>query len=282
MMFWLGFLLATLATIVVGWVLPLMGVALVLPLIQLIYTLQPLLAAGVMIILGGLLVWQSLHRQAYWQAVVWGALWGLGALTAGLRVFHWYALILESVLVILLLVPGIVVPTWAGVLRWFATGELALTLFLIWGERQGMPGVTVVMALLLLALAALVGSGSYRPFEARRLRRRLAGLATLATVTLLLWQPVVLPVSGWLGQAAGQLGQAVSISPPARWYRISVLRWERREIGETAKTASLRQIQPALTASHRQRWEKAIKEIPALPLAPGEWRDLGIPREADP
>jgi hypothetical protein len=281
-MYYVGYLLALLATIVVGWALPIVGVAILLPLLQVVYTLQPLMAAGLMIFLGGLLVWYSATRQAWWQAVLWGALWGLGVITAGLGVFHWYALILESVLVIVLLIPGLVAPGWANVLRWFAAGELVLTLFLLWGQGRAIPGQVLVFVLLLLVLASLVGAGAFRPFEARRLRRRVAGLATLAAVVLVLWQPVVVPTASWLGQAAQASGQAVATSPLARWYRVTALRWERRELGEAAKTAALRKLKVPLTDAHKRRWEKAIGEISGLPLAPGEWGDLGIPREADP
>jgi hypothetical protein len=285
-MYWIGYVLALLATIVVGWALPLIGVAIVLSLLQILYTLQPFVAAGVMVLLTGLLVWYSLHRQAYWQALLWGALWVTGAVMALAGWLNWYALFIESVLLIILLVPGLVTPGWANVLRWFATGELALTLFLLWGQGQGLPGVTLVFSLLLLAIAALIGPGSLRPFEERRLRRRLAALAVLAAALLILWQPVVLPAVHWAGQAAqaaGQaVGQAVAVSPVGRWYRATALQWERQELGEAAKTEALRQLQPTLTEAHKARWEKGIRQIPSLPLSTGEWGDLGVPREADP
>ena len=281
-MYWVGYILALLAAIAVGWVLPLVGVALMLPLLQLVYTLQPWVAAGLMLCLTGLLVYYSITRQAWWQAVLWGALWGLGALTALAGWFNWYALFIEVILIIILLVPGIVAPAWVSLLRWFAAGEMLLTLVLLWGQGAGLPGVTLVMALLLLALATLLGLGAYRPFEARRIRRRLAGLVTAAAVLLILWQPVVLPAGHWLEQAAGSVGQAVAVSPVGRWYRATAFQWERRELGEAAKTEALRQLQPTLTEAHKARWEKVTQQIPKLPLAPREWEDLGIPRQADP
>ena len=281
-MYWLGYLLAFLAAIAVGWVLPLVGVALVLPLLQVVFVLNPWVAAGLMGLLGGLLVYYSLTHQAYWQGIFWGALWGMGALTAVAGVFHWYALFLECVLVVLLIIPGIIVPTWVHLLRWYATGEIALTLLLIWGQGVGLPGTVLVMALLLIGLATLLGLGAYRPFEARRMRRRLAGLAAAAAVLLLLWQPVLIPAASWLGQIAQAAGQFISDSPLGRWYHIASLRVERREIGEAAKTAALQGLQGSLTEAHRRRWEKAVGQIPELPLSAGEWGDLGIPRDADP
>jgi hypothetical protein len=278
-MYWVGYLLALLAAVVVGWAVPLVGLAILVPLFQLIYTLQPLVATILMVAMGGLLAWYSVTRQAYWQAAVWGLLWGLGALTAALGVFHWYALFLECVLVIVLLIPGVVAPWWGRLLRWFATGEILLSLVLIWGQGQGLPGGTLVMALLLLLLAGLLGLGAYRPFEARRIRRRLATMATVAAAALLLWQSVVLPAAGWVGQAAGEIGQAVATSPIGRWYRVASLQAERRELAEEAKTEGLRQLQSSLTDAHKRRWEKAIGDIPNLPLDPGEWGELGVPRE---
>jgi hypothetical protein len=278
--------LAWLAAIAVWWLVPVLAIAVLLPLIQLVAALNPWAAALVMLLIGGLIAWYFATHGAPLQSVLWGTIWGIGALMAIVGVFNWYALFLESVLIILLLVPGVVVHAWAWLLRWFAVGELALTLLLIWGQGAGLPGTVLVMALLLIGLATLLGLGAYRPFEARRMRRRLAGLAVLAAVALLLWQPVVLPAVHWAGQAAqaaGQaVGQAVAVSPVGRWYHATALQWERRELGEAAKTEALRQLQPTLTEAHKARWEKAIKEIPGLPLVPSEWGDLGIPQQADP
>ena len=274
--------LAWLGAIVVWWLVPLVAVAVLLPLMQILAALNPWAAALLMVLLGALVAWYLYSHGAPWQAIIWAVVWGVGALAAIVGVFNWYALFIESILIILLLVPGVVVPAWAHLLRWFAAGEIGLSLLLIWGQGQGLPGHILVTALLLLSLSVLVGAGAYRPFEARRMRRRLAGLATVAAVALLIWQPVLMPVASWLGQAAGQVGQAVVASPLGRWYRVATLHWERRELGETAKTAALRQLQSALTASHRKRWEKAVGQIPELPLSAGEWGDLGIPRDADP
>jgi hypothetical protein len=282
MMFWLGYLLALLAAIVVGWALPLVGAGLLLPLLQIVYTLNPWVATGVMAMLGGLLVYYSISRQAWWQAALWATIWGMGAVAAIAGVFHWYALLLEVVVLVILLVPGVVAPGWLQILRWFAVGELALTLLLLWGQGAGLPGTVLVMALLLIGLATLLGLGAYRPFEARRMRRRLAGLAVLAALALLLWQPVIQPAASWLGQAGQAFVRAVSTSPLGRWYRVASLRAERVELGERAKTQALRQLQPQLTEAHKARWERAIREVPQLPLAGGEWGDLGIPPQADP
>jgi hypothetical protein len=282
MMYWLGYILALLATVVAGWALPLVGVAILLPLLQIVYALQPFVAAGVMGLLGGLLVWYSVTRQAWWRSVFWGALWGMGALTAALGVFHWYALFLECVLVILLLIPGVVATGWAYLLRWYAAWEIGLTLLLLWRQVQGVPGVTLVMVLLLLGFATLLGAGAYRPFEARRLRRRAAALVTIGALAILLWRPVFIPVSQWVGQAAGSVGRAVATSPIGRWYHATALQWERRELGEAVKTEALRQLQRSLTEAHKARWEKAVGEIPNLPLTPREWEDLGISRRRDP
>jgi hypothetical protein len=278
--------MAWLAAIAVWWLVPVLAIAVLMPIFQLVAALNPWAAALVMLLLGTLVAWYFATHGAHVQAVVWGALWGMGALTAALGAFHWYALILESVLVIVLLIPGLVAPGWANLLRWYATGEILLSLLLLWGQGEGLPGPTLVFALLLLAVAALVGSGAYRPFEARRFRRRLSTMATVAAVLLLLWQPVIVPAVHWAGQAAqaaGQaVGQAVAVSPVGRWYHATALQWERRELGEAAKTEALRQVQRPLTEAHKARWEKGIRQIPSLPLSTGEWGDLGVPREADP
>jgi len=285
----MGFLaqaLAYLTAIAVGWIIPLLGVAILLPLIQLVFLLQPFVAAGIQLVLGGLLVWYSLNREAIWQAIVWGVLWGLGVLTALLGVFHWYTLVIEAVLLVVLAIPGVMVSGWLNIIRWFAVGEITFTLILLYQREAGVSVVAVVTAILLVVLAALIGSGALRPFEVRRLRRRVATFAILAAVALLIWQPVILPVAGFgrdaLKSAASAVASVVSTSPIGRWYNVWALRSERRELAERAKTEALRQLEDQLRLSHRQRWEKAVEEIPNLPLAPGEWGNLGVPREADP
>jgi hypothetical protein len=78
------------------------------------------------------------------------------------------------------------------------------------------------------------------------------------------------------------LVQTVAASPIGRWYHVLTLKSERLELAEEAKTNSLRQLQESLTEAHRARWEKAINEIPDLPLTPDEFEDLGIPKQAEP
>jgi hypothetical protein len=239
----------------------------VLPLLQLVFTLNSGVAAILMVLLGGLLVYYSIHRQAYLEAIIWGALWGMGAMAAIFGVFHWYALIVEGLVLVVLLTPWIVVPEWAGILRWFAIGELALTLLLLWGQGQGVPGVTLVTAVLLMALAGLIGAGAYRPFEIRENRRRLAKLVAFMAILLLLLQPVIRPFGELIASPVVSLAQVVS------------LRVERWKIGEEVKTRALRELQRPLTEAHKARWEKAIQQIHSLPLTPREWEDLGIPHD---
>jgi hypothetical protein len=281
-MYWIGYILAFLATIVVGWALPLIGVAIVLPLLQIFYILQPLVAAILMILLGTLLFSYSLYRRAWWQVFLWGFLWWLGALAAALGVFHWYSLFISGILVVFLLIPGVVNPRWVNLLRWYAIGEIGFTLLFLWGQEYNLSGTSLVTASLLLVIASLVGVGAYRPFETRRLRRRIASIATIAAVLIILWNPVLHPAVKWIGNAVGQMSQAIPDSPIGRWYRVVTLRWERLEIGERAKTEAFRQLQPTLIGAHKARWEKATQQIYNLPLAPQEWEDLGIPRQADP
>jgi hypothetical protein len=274
--------LAWVAAVVVWWLVPVVALLVLMPIFQLLAALNPWAAAVVMVLLGFLVAWYFATHGAHIQALTWAVIWGMGGVMALAGWLNWYALFVESVLLIILLVPGLVVPAWSGLLRWFAVGELALTLLLLWGRGAGLPGPTLVFALLLLALAVLLGAGAFRPYEARRLRRRAATLATAAAVAMLLWQPVVLPVAWWLGQAAQATGQAISESPAGRWYRILALRAERKELGEASKTEAIRQLQGPLTDAHRRRWEKGISQVPNLPLAPQEWEDLGIPQQADP
>jgi hypothetical protein len=281
-MYWIGYLLARLAAIAVGWLVPLVVVALVLPLLQIVYIWKPIVAVVVMLIMGGLLVYYSIQRQTYWQAIVWAALWGLGVLTSFMGWLHWYVLLVEGILVVVLTLPGLVVTPWANFFRWFAAFEIGLTLLLFLGQGSGMSGSVMIISLLLIVLAALIGAGSFRPFETRRLRRNLARLAMLVPVLLVLWHPVIQPAIRWVGNAAVSVGQAVSSSPVVRWYRVWSLQTERREIGEFSKTEALRQLQTTLIEAHKARWEQGISQISSLPLSTDEWGDIGIPPEADP
>jgi hypothetical protein len=281
-MYWIGYILAFLAAIVVWWGLPLIVVAISLPLLQILYILQPLVAAILMILLGALLVYYSLYRRVWWYVFLWGLLWWLGALAAVLGVFHWYSLFIAGILAVFLLIPGAVYHRWVNLLRWYAVAEISFTFLFLWGQEYNLPGTSLVTVVLLIITAVLVGNGAYRPFETRRLRRRIAAIATIAAFLLLLWNPVLHPAVKWIGNAAVQVGQTISDSPIGRWYHIITLRWERMEIGERAKTESLRQLQPNLIEAHKARLEKATQQIYNLPLAPEEWEDLGIPRQADP
>ena len=273
-----GYAIAYLAAIVIGWAVPLLGVALLLLPLQFVFLLQPFLAAGVQVVLAGLLMWYSLNRSAIWQAIAWGLLWGIGAFTAVLGKFHWYVLIIEAVLLVVLAIPGVVDRRWLNALRWFAIGEITFALILLYQREVGVSVVAVVTAVLLGMFATFIGTGTFRPFEARRFRRQVATFAILAAVALLFWQPVILPVTGVVSTALRSTAEGISTSPVWRWYTVVSLQAERREIGERTKTEALRQSQDQLTDAHRQRWEKAVEEIPNFPLAPNEWEELGVPR----
>jgi len=282
----LGLLLSYLATIVVSWVVPLLVVALSLPLLQFVFLLQPFVAAVVMVGLAGLFVWCSLRREATWQAVTWSLLWGVGAITAILGIFLWYSLIIECVLLMVLVIPGVVTRRWLSALRWLAIIEICLTLLFLWCQHYDIPMGMVVVAILLFIFASLVGLGALRPFEVRRLRRRVATIAFIGAVGLLLWHPVVIPTTGvvstFFKTGAERISKNVSTSPVISWYTVWSLRSERRVLTEQAKTQALIQLKDTLVDYHKERLKKGISQIPSLPLAPREWEELSIPREVDP
>jgi hypothetical protein len=271
-LYWIGYIIAFLAAFVVGWLVPLIVVAITLPLFQIIYIIKPLISTILMILIGVMMVYYSysINRESWWQAILWGFLWGLGVLAAALGVFHWYSLFIAGLLFVFLLIPGLVDHRWINLLRWYAVGEIGFTLLFLWGQEYNLPGTSLVTVLFLLVIASVVGVGSYRPFEVRRISRRIAAMATILAVLLLLSNPVL------------YLAVKVSDSPIGRWYHIITLRYERMEIGERAKTESLRQLQKEIEKAHKARLEKAAQQIYNLPLSPQEWEDLGIPRQVDP
>ena len=273
-----GYVLGFLASLTVGWLVPVFGVAVLLPLLQVIYTLQPLVAVIVMLLLAAILVWWEFSHQAIWQGITWLVLWLVGAISAALGVFHWYALIVESTLVVLLLVPGLVAPVWANLLRWFAIGEIVLTLMLLGGSWVQLPGTILVLSLLFFLASWLVGYGAYRPYEARKIRRLASRRLAIAGVLLLLWQPLVLPAWKSVPELLSGIVSAVYGSPPGMWYRMKVIQMERRLIAEEAKTGALKSLSTSLTDAHKLRYEKGIERISDIPLTTNEWKDLKVER----
>jgi hypothetical protein len=134
---------------------------------------------------------------------------------------------------------------------------------------QGDPG----MACSSSASPPLLGPGAYRPFEARRMRRRLAGLAA--------WRRCFSPLAaGFCRLASGGQPRPARRCPPPRWEVVP------RRPPSGGADGARREGQdggppPApgpLTEAHKARWERNIQQIPNLPLTGGEWGDLGIPR----
>ncbi len=161
--------------------------------------------------------------------------------------------------------------------------QLVLSLALVAREMSWVAGGWAAFAVIvLLALAFALGSGSYRPREMRRVQRLASRWAILAAAALLLWQPVITPTVQWLIATGHEVQQTVASSPLGSWYSAIAARAERAAIGEAAKTAALRDLRGDLQRSYQERWRKGIHQIPSLPLSPGEWGDLAIPRESDP
>ena len=275
----LGYLLAYVATVVVSWALPLIGIGLIIFILQVLAFFQPIIAVVLMVLLGIFTVLYSLRRDALWQGVLWSILWGIGIFSVFLGWFQYYALLLETIVFFILFIPGVITQEWATILRWFVIGELILTAFLIWGKVNG---VMLLFVMILVVLSILLGAGSFRPYEVRRIRRRLASLAIISAIFILLWQPIISPS---INSNSGLIFFArnfISSSPVGRFYNLVSLYLERKEIGERAKTEALHQLEDQLTSSHCQRWERGIQQIPTLPLSREEWEDLGIPQESDP
>jgi hypothetical protein len=224
--YWVGYPLCFLATVVEGWLMPFFGLAIVLPFLLVIFALQPIAAAMVMIVIGGLVVWYLLDRESYWKAIVWGVVWLLGALAAVAGVLQWYALLLSGMLAVLLFIPGVVVSAWQDVLRLILAGDILLCLSYIWGSTLGISPAVAVTAGMLVLVAIFISIGTYRPFEVRRLQRSLAIFLAFAAVVLFLWRPVMVPVA-IVAVTAGML-VLVAISIGARAYRpFEVLRIRR-------------------------------------------------------
>jgi hypothetical protein len=193
--YWIGYSLAYLATSVLYWLTPLLVLAIVLPLVLLIFALQPIAAAMVMIVIGGLVVWYLLDRESYWEAIVWGAVWLLGALAAVAGVLQWCALLLSGMLALLTFIPGVFAPWWLDVFRPILAGDILLCLSYIWGPTLGISPAVAVTAYMLVLVAIFISIGTYRPFEVRRLQRSLAIFFAFAAVVLFLWRPVMVPVA---------------------------------------------------------------------------------------
>jgi hypothetical protein len=205
----------------------------------------------------------------------------------------WGLLISSILLLLLAVVPAALPLGWGrGMLNLFRLAfltELLLSVLLI-GRQMGViaTGWIAMLSILLLALAVMLGvslGGLYTPRQLQRIGR----LLVTAAVLLLLW-PLIAPAvtAGWQAttsiakDAWKAVATSISASPVGSWYKARSAAAEREAIAESSKTAALRELQGDLQRSHQERWKKAIETVPNLPLAPREWRDLGIPREADP
>jgi hypothetical protein len=172
---------------------------------------------------------------------------------------------------VVLLIPGLVVPVGQSspVVR---RRRVGITLLFIWGQGQAIPGHPGYRC-------APSGprrphwAGCLPPFEARRIRRWLATWPPSRRSSCSSGSRLLPAASGW-----------VRWWPPPRWGggtgghppgRAAGARRGGQDPGPPPAPGPL-------TEAHKARWEKAIKELPGLPLAPDEWRDLGIGRQADP
>lgn len=265
--------LLLLSEIAVPWMVVIIGTAIAVPIVSLLFILHPWVAGGALLIVGGVMVYHSLKRQVLWTAWFWGVLILPGAVAAFVSPlpFVFWAILIEGLALIISGVPGIALG-WVPIVRVWAIGSILILFFLL----LEIPVRLAVISGLLLILSCFIGAGAYRPHEIRKRRRQGSSFLTLLAIILLL-QPVI--PAGWLKNQYHTISQWVYESPLGKEYRSLSARLERKEIGEVSKTEALRNNRALLIGTHKARWESMIRQLPSTPPTQEEWMELGVPQD---
>ena len=194
----IGYLLGYLSGLTVSWFIPLFGLVIMLPLFQLIYTLQPIISVLLIIFFGFLLIWWEFSHNSFWQGILWFILWFLAIVSIIFNVFHIYAIIIEMIVIILLFIPGLVVKEWVEFIRWFAVGEIIFSLILLTGSLLIIPKILLLVSILFFLASFLIGTGAYRPYEIRRMRRLISRWFMMIGLVILFWEPIISQFIKWL------------------------------------------------------------------------------------
>ncbi len=176
------------ARVAIGWFVPLLATAVVTIVFAIIIAANHWIGGGVVLFATTLLVVYCVYQKMWWQTVVWlVSLLPLAILAFLSPVWALYwALGLELlVLGILLLIPGVVWPTFR---RWILEGLIIgalLISFLIGIIITGGKIEILLLGVILLGVSIILFSRSARPWEIRRSKRRTARLLSSAAILLI-------------------------------------------------------------------------------------------------
>lgn len=270
-------LIGLLADFIIGWLIPLVVGATLMPVLSILIAANPVLGgvvtSGILI----LLAYHHIHHRMWWQLIVIGGIF-LPLITLVIFTPQWailWTFFVQSIaLVLLLIIPGAIIPAARRIIiSWLVIGAvitLVLSVVIITGGRV----FPTILGLIALGCGTVLLSRAARPWEIRRTQRRAGNLLTALGIALV-----------FLGLLYNWRPKIVVPEPPQvfkdTWVVISAP-IHRRAVTEEQKTKALEGLSSELISSHRQRWETGIKQIPTLPLSGEEWNELGVPREVDP
>lgn len=279
----MGSLVGLLADVIVYWALPIVGAALFSSVAAVIIAINPFLGSLTILTAASLTVIYSLKQRAIGQAALWAVLlvpYGILAIISPQWAILWGLGVSLLALGVLFVIPGVVLPrvrTLITTVVLALIGLHAVLSFTVWSH--GMIFLTI-LGLLAMATGSWLFSRGARPWEIRRSQRQAGRLAvlvglTLTTVGILVPLMSIPTIHVTIPRPIVSMWETITNHTEA-WLTAS----RRVLIGERAKTNALLDLEPELKQAHRERWEQVIQRIPAAPLTPREWRELGL--EQDP
>lgn len=264
------------ADVVVGWLVPLVGIAILMPVMGIIIAANQTVGSVITAVLTAVIAYHHIRNRMWWQlGVIGGILVPLIilAIFAPAGAILWTFFIQSIALGLLFLVPGAIIPSARRVITAWLIGGIILTTVLTGVVRTGGEVLFAFLGLIALGGAAIFFSRAARPWEIRRAQRRVGrllaalGIALIFVGLLYNWRPTI----------------AVPEPPQAfkdAWVVISAP-LHRRAVAEEQKTKALSELADDLRKAHWDRFFWSIRKIPSFPLTEEEWEELGIPKQVE-
>lgn len=267
-------ILGLVADVVVGWLVPLVGIAILMPVMGIIIAANPTVGGVITAVLTAVISFYHIRNRMWWQlGVIGGILVPLIIMTifAPAGAILWTFFVQSIALGLLFIVPGAVLPSARRIIStWLIVGVI-ITTVLTGVVRTGGEVLLALLGLIAIGGAAMFLSRAARPWEIRRTQRRVGRLLAALGIALVMvgliynWRPTI----------------AVTEPPQAfkdAWVIISAP-LHRRAMAEEQKTIALDELKEELLDAHWERFRSAFEEMKLLPLTEEEWEELGIPRQ---
>lgn len=267
-------ILGLVADVMVGWLVPLVGIAILMPVMGIIIAANQTVGSVITAVLTAVIAYHHIRNRMWWQlGVIGGILVPLIIMTifAPSTAILWTFFIQSIALGLLFLVPGAIIPSARRVITAWLIGGIILTTVLTGVVRTGGEIVLALLGLIALGGAAVFFSRAARPWEVRRTQRRVGrllaalGIALIFVGLLYNWRPTINITPQAFKDAWGVIFAPI----------------HRRAMAEEQKTIALDELKEELLDAHWERFRSAFEEMKLLPLTEEEWEELGIPRQVE-